>query len=116
MTGRSRTERGAGTILVVTTATVLLTMAIVMAACVGLLHAHRRAQAAADLAALAGAAALQQGADGCGQADEVAALNGASLVRCRVTDRRVRVVAGVRGPAWGGFDDELLGEAEAGPS
>lgn len=109
-------ERGAGTILVLTAATVLLTLAVVMAACVGLLHAHRKAQAAADLAALAGASALQKGEDGCERAEEVAALNGARLVRCRVTDRRVRVVAGVRGPRWGGFDDELLGQAEAGPA
>ena len=59
-----------------------------------LLHAHRRAGAAADLAALAGAAALVRGEDACAAADRVARSNDAVLLaafpaptRCWSTSR-----------------------------
>lgn len=111
----TRSERGAGTTLVLAMVGVVLTMAMAVAACAGILVAHRQAQAAADLAALAGAVAAARGGDGCGAASEVAALNGARLTSCVLEGRRVRVRAGVRGPAWAGFRRELLGEAVAGP-
>lgn len=108
-------ERGAGTLLALTLTSVLLTVGVALAACVGLVHAHRQAQAAADLAALAGAVAASRGEDACAAAAEVADLNGASLRGCRVETGRVRVVTGVPGPRWAGFSAELVGEAAAGP-
>lgn len=108
-------ERGAGTVFVLALTGVVLTVAMAVAACAGLLVAHRQSQAAADLAALAGAVAVRRGADACAAARQVATLNEARLVSCLVDGRQVRVRAGVRGPAWAGFGREMLGEAVAGP-
>lgn len=110
-----RTERGAGTVLAVALAAVLLTLGVALAACVGIVHAQRQAQAAADLAALAGAVAADRGGDGCAAASEVAALNEARLVSCTPEGTRVWVRAGVLGPSWAGFGGEIVGEAVAGP-
>ncbi|MEV5000709.1 hypothetical protein MRBLML1_001264 [Nocardioides sp. LML1-1-1.1] len=80
--------------------------------------AHRTAQAAADLAALAGAAAAVEpaGRDPCRAAGEIAAANGAALVRCSVDDDDVRVEVSVPGPRWLGQDQDLSAEARAGPA
>lgn len=109
------TERGAGTVFVLALVAVVLTVAMAVAACAGLLVAHRQAQSAADLAALAGAVAAGRGGDACAAAGEVAALNAARLASCEVDGPRVRVRAGVGGPTWAGFGRELVGEAVAGP-
>jgi len=76
--------------------------------------AHRRAQSAADLAALAAAQALQQGDNGCAAADEVAAANGARLDRCRLDDFDAIVTVRVTGPALLGAP-ALRARARAGP-
>ena len=94
MTGRG--ERGAATILVVAMAGVLMFVMTGLAAAGGLVTAQRRAQAAADLAALAGASHLDEA---CAEAGEVAAANagGARGVPGRGEGRQGR---GVRaGPA-----------------
>ena len=91
MTRRARAEEGSATVL----ATVLigaLTATAVLALVAGsVLVDHRRAQAAADLAALAGATALQEGADGCAAAGRLARANGAVLKTCRTTAATVLV-------------------------
>ncbi|MBE7325436.1 flp pilus-assembly TadE/G-like family protein [Nocardioides sp. Y6] len=110
-----RCERGAGSVLTLALVAVLLTVTLAVAACGGLLSAHRQAQSAADLAALAGAVEAARGGDGCAAAARVAELNGARSVRCSVEGTEVRVVTGVRGPRWAGFRAELVGEAVAGP-
>ena len=56
-----------------------------------LLTDQRRAAVAADLAALAGAAAVQRGADGCPAAAPVAVANGAVVTRCRVDGEDVHL-------------------------
>ncbi|GAB7003506.1 hypothetical protein JCM18899A_09770 [Nocardioides sp. AN3] len=76
---------------------------------------HRSAQAAADLSALAGAAALGQGVDGCAAAGRVAADNGASLSRCSTEGGDLRVLVTVTGPRWLGSHGDLVAEARAGP-
>jgi len=76
---------------------------------------HRTAQAAADLAALAGASASARGEDGCAAAGRVAARNGASLSSCRLAGSDVLVRVVVMGPRWLGASGDLAAEARAGP-
>lgn len=105
-------DRGAGTVLLLG----VVAAALVVAGGLGLLGAAQaarwRAQTAADLAALAGAAAARAGtADVCGTADEVVARNGATTVACvREGDGVVRVEASSRG-VWG----DARAVARAGP-
>jgi secretion/DNA translocation related TadE-like protein len=80
-----------------------------------LVVAHRRAQAAADLAALAGAQALARGADGCARAAEVAAADGGTLTACLPAGTEVRVTVAVTGPRGLGQDADLSASARAGP-
>lgn len=80
-----------------------------------LVVAHRQAQAAADLAALAGATALASARDPCVVAGSVAAANHAALVSCRVTGGDVLVEVVVTGPRWLGQDEDLRARARAGP-
>jgi secretion/DNA translocation related TadE-like protein len=56
--------------------------------------AYHRVRSAADLAAVSGAAAFQQGGDACGQARRTAADNGARVLQCdRVGDQIGYVVS-----------------------
>lgn len=97
-------DAGAGTVLVLAVCAAL----IVVGAGLGVLGeavvARHRAEAAADLAALAAADVLVGRAlgDPCGRATRTAALNGARLRACAVSGGTVEVVAEVRvtlGPA-----------------
>ncbi len=76
---------------------------------------HRRAQSAADLAALTGAAAGQRGEDACGVAADLAIKNGASLIGCRLDGTDVVVSVRVTGPRWLGQAADLEARARAGP-
>nr|WP_255595977.1 Rv3654c family TadE-like protein [Cellulomonas sp. C5510] len=83
----------------------LVAVTVALATLLGLLasaHAARgRAQAAADLAALAGAQRALVAGDACGLAREVATRNGAGLDRCReLPGAVVEVAASVPG-VWG---------------
>ena len=100
-----------------------------MVACVGLLllvgaalgvvaalvRAHRNAQAAADLAALAGASALSRGGDACTAGASIARANGGRLTSCEVVGRTTTMRVTVTGPRWLGQVADLAGEARAGP-
>jgi secretion/DNA translocation related TadE-like protein len=77
--------------------------------------AHRRAQAAADLAALAGAGALARGVDPCASAAAVAEANDATLTACTVAGAQVRLVVTVAGPRGLGQTGDLTARARAGP-
>jgi secretion/DNA translocation related TadE-like protein len=72
-------------------------VAAVVAVVGGAVADQRRAASAADLAALAGAQAVQHGGDGCRAADAVARRNGASVASCRLEGEVV--VLRVTGPA-----------------
>lgn len=112
-------QRGAATVLAVGLVGVLLTVTLVVAAGIALVVDHRRAQAAADLAALAGAQALAPGDGGgsaCGAAGSTAGANGARLVACTVVGRDVRVRVEVDGPDVAGLGASLVAEARAGPA
>ena len=91
-TPERRSEEGAGTVLAVAMLGVLVTVTVAAAGVVGVVATHRIAQSAADLAALAGAAALQDGGDACAQAAAVAGRNRARLSGCVVDGWNVSVV------------------------
>ncbi|WP_426242841.1 Rv3654c family TadE-like protein [Nocardioides sp. LHG3406-4] len=111
----SRDERGSASVLVVTVAGVLVLVALALSAVAGMIGAHRRAQSAADLAALAAADALSRGGDGCVVAGAVAQANGAALASCRVEGADVWVEVRVRGPDWRGAGRDHVARARAGP-
>lgn len=113
---RARDESGAATLLVIAMAGVLLLLGGALGVVQAMVVAHRHAQAAADLAALAGAAALARGEDGCLSAAAVAAANGASLTSCVPSGSEVRVVVTVSGPRGLGQAADLSASARAGPA
>jgi secretion/DNA translocation related TadE-like protein len=94
---------------------VLLTVGAALGVVGAIVVDHRRAQAAADLAALAGATAAAKGESACPAAEAVARLNRAELVDCTVdgvgaVSLRVRV----SGPHWLGQRADLEAVARAG--
>lgn len=109
-------DRGAATILAVTMSGVLLLVGAAAGVVGALVVDHRRAQAAADLAALAGATArADRGGVACPAAQQVAAANGAELATCVVEGEDVLVEVTVSGPRWLGQDQDLSAQARAGP-
>jgi secretion/DNA translocation related TadE-like protein len=90
-------DRGSGTIWVAIGALVTWAVATVALSIGAALVARHRADAAADLAALAGAQAVVRGVgDPCAEAELVAAANRARVVACeRLPDGSVQVVAEV---------------------
>jgi secretion/DNA translocation related TadE-like protein len=75
---------------------------------------QRRAAAAADLAALAGATAVQQGAAGCPAAARTATANGARLATCVQHADEVDVTVAIP-VALRGRSVEVSASAHAGP-
>jgi len=98
--GRVRRPRGDGgtaTAMVLGLAAVLVLCGTVTTALASVAVARQRAASAADLSALAAAAAVLDGpATACGRASALAAEVGARLSSCRVDGDRVEVVADVR--------------------
>ena len=105
-------DAGAATILVVAMAGVLMFVVVGLGAAGGLVIAQRRAQAAADLAALGGAADVSAS---CAAAARVAAANAAALEACEVVGRDVRVTVSVPGPRVPWRRVRVTAEARAGP-
>jgi secretion/DNA translocation related TadE-like protein len=109
-------ERGSGTIWVLALSAVILLAAFAGGAWGLAATARHRAEAAADLAALAAASESLWGQErACATAAQIAAENGASLGRCRmvgdIADIRVTRPLGIRGlPHW-----IAVAEARAGP-
>lgn len=114
-----RDEHGAGTVLTAGLAMVLLSVAT--AACILTTWVAQAVatQDAADLAALAGAAAMAEGLDACDVAAGTAEANDAMLTTCEVQgDQRafvleVRVRASLH-PDVPGFPEEVVRTATAG--
>lgn len=113
---RGRDEGGSATLLVLAMAGVLLLVGAALGVVVAMVRAHRTAQSAADLAALAGAQALQRGGDPCGRAAEIATADGARLSGCSSRGSVVTVQVTVAGPHWLGQSADLSAEARAGPA
>jgi secretion/DNA translocation related TadE-like protein len=110
-----RHEDGAGTVLVVAMMGLVLFVAAVAAGVVAIVAAHRTAQSAADLAALAGAVAMQDGADPCARAQLIAARNQAVLLNCGVEGWNVTVSVVTRSRPLLGHEFELGARGRAGP-
>ncbi len=115
-----RRDRGSASVLTLVMASVLLATAVGAGIIGGAFVAHRQAAAAADLAALTGAVALQRGEDPCAAAVRVAARNQAQVTRCAVTGAEVQLSVAVRPRSpiltavLGG--DPLAARARAGPA
>lgn len=111
-------HRDGGSATLATTAflALLLFLGAALGVVAAMFYAHRTAQAAADLAALAAAGALSRGEDACGHGSVIASANRADLVACSVEGWNVRVRVRVEGPRWLGQRGDLLAEARAGPS
>lgn len=111
----SRDESGAGAVSGLLWMGLLLSIGCACVLAVGVVTTHRRAQGAADLAALAGAQALVRGENPCAAAGDVAERNRASVTDCSVTDRDVVVAVSVAAPGVFPESFELRGRARAGP-
>jgi secretion/DNA translocation related TadE-like protein len=98
-----REERGSASVWVLAIGLVAIMVAQALAVIGSATVARHRAQAAADLAALAAALRVLEGESvACARAAEVSARNGASLVACRLDGFDVVVTVEVAGPAvWG---------------
>ena len=116
----ARSERGGASVLVVGMLGVVVALSSAALVIAGYAVGYRRARAAADLSALSGAVAFQQGRDPCGQAALTARHNGALLDRCSqvgdavdfVVTVRVSVEARTRIPK---LPRTVTAEAHAGP-
>ena len=113
MSRRVRADRGGATILVVAMAGVLMFVTVGLAAVGGLVTAQRRAQAAADLAALGAASDPAQAG---GEAVRIAAANAAVLDRCEVDGDEVRVSVSVGAVSAFRQEVRVSAEARAGPA
>jgi len=112
---RRSEQRGAATVTALSLLSVLMLAAFVAAGAVALVAGHRKAQSAADLAALAAAQALQRGDDPCTAGREIASAQNAALTGCSVEGSEVVVIASVHlSSLLGG--SSLEGRARAGPS
>ncbi len=109
-------EQGSASVLGVQVLAVLAVVTLVCCAAAALVAAHRRAQTAADLGALAGATAIQQGGAACPAVARVVVGNHARLRTCAVTGQTVRVSVLVRTPVLLGHTRELTAAARAGPA
>lgn len=89
-------DEGSGTVLVLAVVGLVLTLTVAVAALLQAAAARHRAQAAADLAALAAAQDLMDGrATPCESAQRVVRENGAELVSCDGTGQEATVVTRV---------------------
>ena len=115
-----RSERGNATALMVGVMGVVVALSSAALVIAGYAVGFHQARAAADLSALSGAAAFQQGREPCAQAALTAKHNGARMDHCSqvgdavdfVVTIRVSVVAGTRLPQ---VPRTVAAEAHAGP-
>lgn len=111
---RRRDERGAASIVALSLVAVLVLVAVASAGVAAVVVAHRRAQSAADLAALAAAQALQRGGDPCAAGSSIAQAQRSALTGCGVDGPDVVVIASVELPLLLG-GSAVSGRARAGP-
>lgn len=114
---RRRADRGSASGWVLAIGAVVLLVALGAQLYGGAVVARHRAQAAADLAALAGARLSADGADGggagaCAAATRLAQLNAAALVTCTVDESAVTVAVQTAPGRLAGLTG-LLGPARA---
>ena len=120
MTRRVADQRGLAAPFVVSLAALVLALTVLAGGLGRLLVDQRRASTAADLAALAGAGAVQRGQEACAVAAGIAQRNRAELTSCTVTGAQVRVRAAVELTGMSGLlllldSRSVEAEALAGP-
>lgn len=108
-------ERGAATVLAMALASVLMLVGMSGAWVGAAVARHRAAQSAADLSALAGAQAVQEGREPCAAAAEVAQANRVRLSACSQMGDDVSVSVELDAPPLLGRSGTLTGRARAGP-
>lgn len=113
---RRSSQRGSATVLALPLLGALTVTAVLLAFVGGALGTRRRVAAAADLAALAGAAAIQHGEDGCSAASSITARNGAVLDSCVVQGTHVLVRAHAETAPLLGRTLTVSARARAGPA
>jgi len=111
-----RGEQGSAAVFALVLIGLLVTVGLVGATVASMLVGQRRAASGADLAALAGASAAQQGKPGCAAVADLAAANDVRLVLCNTRGDVVTVevsteVASVLGSSW-----TVRSRARAGPA
>lgn len=111
-----RAEAGVATLWGLAIMGILLMLAAVSAGVVSLVGARHQAEAAADLAALAGAQAAVDGGEPCRAAARIASANAGTLVDCSVDGDIVEVRVEVDSPRLLGTVWSLTGRARAGPA
>lgn len=109
-----RADAGSASLLVVSLTGVVMLLGLASSFLAATGAAHRRVQAAADLAAIAGASAHQRGEDGCEAARRVAEHNGALATACHLDGDDVVVTVSLSGPEFLGHAWQLTGQARAG--
>ena len=118
--GATPAERGSASVLMIGVIAVVVTLSGAALVIAGYATGYHQARAAADLSALSGAAAFEQGHDACAQARQTARRNGAGVDRCDlvgdaidfVVTVRVSVAARTRIPR---LPRQVAAEAHAGP-
>ncbi len=110
-----RHERGSATLFAIACLSVLVLLAAALGVVAAMVRAHRVAQSAADLAALAVADAVGSGRDPCAAGVAVAEANDARLVSCDLDGRDATVTVTAVGPHWLGQVADLSADARAGP-
>lgn len=108
-------EAGVATVLALPLLGALTLAAVLLAVVSGAVVAQRRVASAADLAALAGAAALARGGDGCEHASAVSRRNGAELVSCRASTTEVWLTVRTELPLRFGRSLTVSARSRAGP-
>jgi secretion/DNA translocation related TadE-like protein len=108
-------ERGGVTPLAVSGIVLCAVVAVLLSILGGALVTVRQTQSAADLAALAGASALQHGRDGCAAAEHIAATNDTTLMDCTVDGQVVTVRVSRLAPRMFGRDLVVRALARSGP-
>jgi len=111
-----RADRGSATLPALACLGVLILLGAALGVVAGLVTAHRSAQSAADLAALAVAGALGEGGEPCAAGVAVATANEARMTGCELVGRTALVTVAVTGPHWLGQDADLEATARAGPA
>lgn len=113
---RRADDRGSATLIVLAVSGLLMFIGLALAGVASIVLTQRSAQAAADLAALAGASAAVSGSDACGAAGDIARANGTALASCEVVGSVVTVGVRADGPRLAGRRYDVTAQARAGPA
>ncbi|NKY56058.1 Rv3654c family TadE-like protein [Nocardia flavorosea] len=115
-TARFSRDDGSATVTACLALAALLALTVLVAHVGGVIAARHRAQAAADLAALAAAAELVEGADaGCAAAEALGRRMKAGVVRCEVAGWDVLIEVEEKVPAGPFGSPSIRAIARAGP-